>query len=492
VDVTHRRAVLSIAALALLAGTSAAWHYSSEGLALSHYDARAHLVVSRRILDSLMPGWQQIGAVWLPLPHALNALPVQVDAWYRSGASATALSVLSMSAAVGALASLIVRATGSVIAALAGAALIMSNPNTLYLQSTPMTEPMLLGTALLSIALTAAWLDSGAGTQARAPGLALAATCMTRYEGWPIAAALILLTAALMLRRGAGFRATLLGCGRLAAYPAAAIVLFIANSRWTVGSWFVSAGFFVAENEALGRPGLAWEQVQEGLYKLSGTATVWPAWVGLGLLIWAFARSRTRGVLVLVVSLLAAVVLPWYAFLQGHPFRIRYCLPLVAACAVITASGIAVLDRRVRGVAAVAVVTVSVLQASPFDRSAALIAEAQRDSPNMMERRTVTAFLREHYDGRLIMMSMGSLAHYMQELSHAGFHIRDFLHEGNGEIWQSAAGLGPQHHVGWVVVEERAEGGDDLFKRAQRDPQFLDGFERVAEGGGIALYRAIS
>jgi hypothetical protein len=41
-----------------------------------------------------------------------------------------------------------------------------------------------------------------------------------------------------------------------------------------------------------------------------------------------------------------------------------------------------------------------------------------------------------------------------------------------------------------VVIEERAEGGDVLFQTAARDPRFLNGFERVAEGGGVALYRA--
>jgi hypothetical protein len=30
------------------------------------------------------------------------------------------------------------------------------------------------------------------------------------------------------------------------------------------------------------------------------------------------------------------------------------------------------------------------------------------------------------------MASMGSLAHYMQELSASGYELRDFLHEGNG------------------------------------------------------------
>jgi hypothetical protein len=29
-----------------------------------------------------------------------------------------------------------------------------------------------------------------------------------------------------------------------------------------------------------------------------------------------------------------------------------------------------------------------------------------------------------------------------------------------------------------------------LFQAAKRDPRFLEGFERVVEGGGVALYRA--
>jgi len=58
--------------------------------------ARAHLVVARRVFDSLTPGWQQVGAVWLPLPHLLNALPVQIDWLYRTGFSAIAISIASM------------------------------------------------------------------------------------------------------------------------------------------------------------------------------------------------------------------------------------------------------------------------------------------------------------------------------------------------------------------------------------------------------------
>jgi hypothetical protein len=85
------------------------------------------------------------------------------------------------------------------------------------------------------------------------------------------------------------------------------------------------------------------------------------------------------------------------------------------------------------------------------------------------------------------MASMGSLGHYMQELSRAGLRIRDFLHEGNGDIWLAAL-EGARPYAGWVLIEEKAEGGDVLAHLARDKPWFLDGFTRVCEGAGLALY----
>ena len=480
-------AVVGLAALA--AGAAAALHYAHLGLTLSHYDARAHLVVARRIVDSLTPGWQQVGAVWLPLPHLLNLIPVQFDAMYRSGASAVAISIASSGIAAWALASLILRATGSMSGAAAGAALLLLNPNVLYLQSTPMTEPLLFAATIASLALTAAWIDRGAAGWPSAAGAAMAAACLTRYEAWPITVAAIILAGVVLLRRGLGARATLIAMCRLAIYPAAAIALFSFNSWWTVGRIFVSGGFFVPENvEALGHPLAAWRQLREGLYRLSGSVLVWSAYAGAALAVAASVRSKTRATILLSLALAAAAALPWAAYLQGHPFRIRYDVPLVAACAALAGAGVGLLWARVRAIAAVAVVVAAALQAPPLDRAAPLILESQRDAANMAGRRSVSAYLAANYDGRTIMMSMGSLGHYMQDLAAQGFRIRDFLHEGNGDIWNFAI-LDPRGVVGWIAIEERAEGGDALFAEARRHPHFLDGFTRVAEGGGVALYR---
>ena len=133
---------LRLLLLAVL-GTAAAIYYAQLGLTLSHYDARGHLMVARRVFDNMMPGWIQLGAVWLPLPHALNALPVQWDWAFRTGATGVAISVLSLSVGLAALGGYVADRTGSIVAGVAIALAVLLNPNVLHSRVTPMTEPLL-------------------------------------------------------------------------------------------------------------------------------------------------------------------------------------------------------------------------------------------------------------------------------------------------------------------------------------------------------------
>src|SRR6186713_633563 len=112
-----RRVFWITLAVTLVAGSLAALHYASAHLTLSHYDARSHLVVARRVVDSMTPGWRQFGAVWLPLPHLLNLLPVQWDWSYRTGFSGIAISIGALAWGLSALARFLVRAGGSLAVA---------------------------------------------------------------------------------------------------------------------------------------------------------------------------------------------------------------------------------------------------------------------------------------------------------------------------------------------------------------------------------------
>jgi hypothetical protein len=485
---------------------AAAIHYHRLGLTLAHYDARAHLVVARRVFDSLMPGWQQVGAVWLPLPHLLNALPAQIDGLYRTGASAIAISIASMALAAWAIATLIHRATGSFAGGAVAAALLMLNPNVLYLQSTPMTEPLLFGTTFLAIALIAEWTSQlpASGFQlpasgfrhrrSMAPGWACVAAVLTRYEAWPIVGASLVLAAVVLLRRGWTLGAAARAVRGLALWPLWAIAAFLVNSKVTIGSWFIPSGFYVAENPAQGHPWLAWTQVWDGLVVLSGPVLPWIAVVStIGCVASVFGRKKEHSIkpeVLLPLALVACAAVPLFAYFKGHPVRIRYDVPLVAAAAALIGTGVALLPRRVRGAAGVVVVALAVWQVRPFDATAPVIVESQREAPNRVGRAAVTAYLDTHWNGQPIMMSMGSLGHYMHDLSASGFRIKDFLHEGTGELWTHAARY-PRLFVEWIAMEERAEGGDGLHWRATHDPSFLKGYARVAEGGGVALYRRL-
>src|SRR6187402_1982997 len=152
------RLVRAVTIVAAIVGVAAALYYAGHDLTLSHYDARGHLVVARRVIDSLTPGWRQIGGVWLPLPHVLNALPAQMDWSYRTGWSGVLLSIAFLTLGLRALSGYLVRSTASWPIAVAIPMLILLNPNVLYLQSTPMTEAMLFGLSLMAVASVDRWL----------------------------------------------------------------------------------------------------------------------------------------------------------------------------------------------------------------------------------------------------------------------------------------------------------------------------------------------
>jgi hypothetical protein len=201
----------------------------------------------------------------------------------------------------------------------------------------------------------------------------------------------------------------------------------------------------------------------------------------------SFLRRRSSEMLI-TLALLAAIALPFYAFVSGHPFRIRYEVPLILGGAVAIGAALAML-RFLAPLAAIPLLLLVLSQAPPFSENAPMLIEAQLDRHNSAGRRAVTECLQRSYDDTTIMASMGSLAHYMQELSLAGFDLADFIHEGSGPIWLRSYYFEPSLFAGWVLIEEAAEGGDMLFQKQKESPAFLAAYDRVCEGGNVALYK---
>ena len=183
-----------------------AWFYR-RGDILLYGDAVAHLNIARRLTDARNPGWDQIGSVWLPLPHLLVAPFVANDWLWRTGIGG---SIPSMAAYVLGVAGIyrLVRARASRAGAGLAAVIYGLNPSMLYMQSTAMTESIFLAAVVWSVVYFDDFLrglggDSGAGAgavsgNAALPaagagkaiercGLCLAAAIFTRYDGWIVA-----------------------------------------------------------------------------------------------------------------------------------------------------------------------------------------------------------------------------------------------------------------------------------------------------------------
>jgi len=99
-------------------------------------DAEAHLNIARRVCDSRTPGWEQIGSVWLPLPHVLM-LPLVGDRrlWQSGLAGSIPAAACFVIAGIFLFASM--RRLLGDLPALAALGVFALNPNLLYLQSIP-------------------------------------------------------------------------------------------------------------------------------------------------------------------------------------------------------------------------------------------------------------------------------------------------------------------------------------------------------------------
>ena len=125
------------------------WFYFHRELLL-YGDAVAHINIARRVFDSRTPGVDQLGSVWLPLPHLLS-IPFLVNDWmWRSGVGGSVASMIAYVFAVIGVFRL-VRGRASRLAAWLAAALLGLNPNLLYMQSTAMTESIFLAEVIWAV-----------------------------------------------------------------------------------------------------------------------------------------------------------------------------------------------------------------------------------------------------------------------------------------------------------------------------------------------------
>jgi hypothetical protein len=177
--------------------------YYRHGDVLLYGDAVAHINIARRVFDSKTPGLLQLGTVWLPLPHLLIMPFIVSKQMWQTGSggsipsmAAYVLGVFGMFRLMRAALSRNGQENGAArVGAWAAAIVYGANPNLIYMQATAMGESLYLAFfiwAVVYFAEFASRTDADKATRSLTKGgLCLAAACLTRYDGWFLAFAIV-------------------------------------------------------------------------------------------------------------------------------------------------------------------------------------------------------------------------------------------------------------------------------------------------------------
>src|SRR3989338_776559 len=154
------------------------------GLGLAYNDARSHLDIGRRVVEGLKPGLAQLGSVWLPLPHLLMVPAIWNDFMWHSGLAGALQSMISF-VATGIIIYLFLGKIGvGLLGRTIGVMVFAANVNVLYLQSTAMTELLLLATMTAGAYELMLWFKDEKLLNLIKSSFWIMLATLIRYYGW--------------------------------------------------------------------------------------------------------------------------------------------------------------------------------------------------------------------------------------------------------------------------------------------------------------------
>ncbi len=178
----HEKVVILVAVI--FAVISSAYAYTHDLIVL-YGDAESHLNIAKRVVESITPGFAQLGGIWLPLPHIMLLPFVYFNFLWRSGLSGSIVSGFAFVVTCLYLYRISFLLTKNKGVAFMASLLAIINPNMLYFQTTPMTELPLIMFFTLSSYYFILFLynENKHGHLIAAAFFGFCAT-ITRYDGW--------------------------------------------------------------------------------------------------------------------------------------------------------------------------------------------------------------------------------------------------------------------------------------------------------------------
>jgi hypothetical protein len=488
---------------------------------LIYGDANSHMEIARRIFDNATPGLAQLGGVWLPLPHLLIALFAWNDYLWATGLAGSIVGIGCYLVATVYIFLAARRLTHSSCASFIGSLVYILNPNVLYLQATPLSEPVCQATFTMACYYLFAWAQEDNNKYLLLATASTFLATLARYDGWILVVVfpvVIILTGVLKhhsLRKVEGNLALFCVLGSLG------IILWLVWGKIIFGDpLYFQHGLYSSQQQTINSANLLQFQVRHDLLtdiRLYGLDIIETLGLGLTLLalvaILVFLIKRWKSTDTLAALAFLAPFIFYVLALYGgqvglfdskvsfyplgiipisesiHLFNSRFGSEMVAPAAFFIAilvpnrsSMTTSLHRWIKLAGRAFLLLTIVLQAGWIAYGGIITIVSETHPPFCVYSYPINVFLAEHYDGGQILRT-----DYPFQISEAaaGIHFSNIIYEGNKGLWDQALHH-PETTVSWVILQP----GDIVdLSLARYDPVFTQQFTLVVTTPyGLRLY----
>ncbi|HSX10006.1 MAG TPA: hypothetical protein VLF93_07655 [Candidatus Saccharimonadales bacterium] len=468
-------------------------YYLSNGLGVAYNDARSHLDIARRVVENLQPGFAQLGSVWLPLPHLLATLTVWNNFMWHTGLSGALESMISY-VVTGILIYQILKVLGvSQLGRIVGVIIFAGNMNVLYMQSTAMTELLLLGTMTAGVYELIQWHREDNMLRLVKSSFWIMLSTMIRYDGWFL---LIFATALIVIQafRKHGYKAAEGAFFLFATLAGFGIVLWF-FWNWIIFKdpfYFISGPYAAAtQQQQIASAGLLTTQhnlpisLKTYLYAVvynEGMLQTILAAIGM---VFFWLDKRINGSLKMAsIALLAPFffnILALYLgqsvlFIQGLNgnswFNVRYGLMMAPTIAIF----VGYLVYRLKSIKYIMVLLVLFVMFFSFvNRDAVTLDDAVfgASGKNVSE---VSGWLNSHASNTpgFVLISVAS---HDAIIFSSGLQMSRFIHEGTGIYWTLAT-KHPAQWARWIILRTN-DPNDQTFRILENNREFRQDYVEV-------------
>ncbi len=304
-----------VAGISLLLAVIATILAYSNDVIVTYGDAESHLNIAKRVVHSITPGAAQLGGIWLPIPHILLVPFVSIDFLWRTGLAGSIVSGISYIISNLYLFWTITSITGKKYLGFIGFFVFALNPNILYLQSTPMTELVLIMFFILSSYYFIQFIqDTESIISLILAGFFAFLASLSRYDGWFLVLFQALCIGLLFIRRIHTRKGWFEMEGKLVLYSTLA---FFGMLIWMVWDWLILGDPFYFTNSQFSA------KTQQDNWRSRGEL---PAYhnIPIAFLYYFVTAMSNSGILVFLASIVGMIF-----YLKESSDRRKYLIALI-------------------------------------------------------------------------------------------------------------------------------------------------------------------